>query len=866
MAFLRVPDFWQPHQHYYSNDRLKSLILENDKFYICSETHISGNEFDETKFILVSGSAGGGLMGNRYAGTWDLSLGVVGIGQAEPSPSRSTGFVKVDNDNFIYVPDDMPTAMLNGFADWVQAEGVSPKDSGIRWGAINIPEFDESNAALGIMFGVTRNTQSVSELLGILFGTNPTTSVSGVLHGYMRNGSSRTLQTYIIGNVTNAQTFNPEARLYMLNWGLTDIPINTTVYFGIDTSTGQIYLQVGTGPILSPISLYDASDINNAITVLSPDMSLYPLGLTDYESDTFSPFYSILYGTPFSSILTYPDTFTFDLGSEADGKLPFLSMSTVLAPPEGALDGEVYLATNGNGTFLGEYIESGNFVEFADSKTKLIITRKPKTIAQIETIATSVAITEAKKLTEPNTLVRESFNVYGGEVVTIGSDTDVVELNGGANILVTLRLPTLASQYAGKRISIVVPTSIGLIVTASLSDGGTLATIETYSIHTQAVYEFMAVKASLTSIPYWLRTDSVSTVPPTTTGNDNILTRFLENPTIPYTFIFNDLDPTSTVTGVFYMVGKQPSAPYFDGFNAGDIVYTPDNVTWQKLVLPIFTEIVLLNASGNGSVKLIYSPLMTLPNASFDHLGLDAIPSVWYETAGENSSVLNCTPHDITGNVTVVVDTTISKMTYVRGSGSVSFQFDPIYGSRRAVYAEGTIIVACTDATVGLEIGLQGGINPLTGTDFDIVCDPKQFYIPPNSSGYVLTTCGLNESTMLIRWVKYRDAFYFSRDTALLNATTKKPIGFTPIVLSMASNDSSYQLPDTAQYVFCSGANVAVKTIIPPLKPQYFDITIKFDYNSIAGVILLDGTVVVPQIGDIYSFRRYVYDGDWYRV
>lgn len=56
MNYLRPTDFWRPRQHYYANDRLKSLILVNDKFYVCKETHISEDEFDVTKFSLVSGT------------------------------------------------------------------------------------------------------------------------------------------------------------------------------------------------------------------------------------------------------------------------------------------------------------------------------------------------------------------------------------------------------------------------------------------------------------------------------------------------------------------------------------------------------------------------------------------------------------------------------------------------------------------------------------------------------------------------------------------------------------------------------------------------------------------------------------------
>lgn len=55
MALLRANDFWQPNTYYYSTNRYKSLIENNNLLYLCNESHLSGDVFDVTKFNIVNG-------------------------------------------------------------------------------------------------------------------------------------------------------------------------------------------------------------------------------------------------------------------------------------------------------------------------------------------------------------------------------------------------------------------------------------------------------------------------------------------------------------------------------------------------------------------------------------------------------------------------------------------------------------------------------------------------------------------------------------------------------------------------------------------------------------------------------------------
>lgn len=35
MSNLKANDFWRPRQQYYASDRIKTLLLQDDKFYVC---------------------------------------------------------------------------------------------------------------------------------------------------------------------------------------------------------------------------------------------------------------------------------------------------------------------------------------------------------------------------------------------------------------------------------------------------------------------------------------------------------------------------------------------------------------------------------------------------------------------------------------------------------------------------------------------------------------------------------------------------------------------------------------------------------------------------------------------------------------
>lgn len=60
MPLLKANDFWKPNTYYYATDRHKSLMANNNTLYICTESHLSQDEFDATKFVGIGGSGGSG--------------------------------------------------------------------------------------------------------------------------------------------------------------------------------------------------------------------------------------------------------------------------------------------------------------------------------------------------------------------------------------------------------------------------------------------------------------------------------------------------------------------------------------------------------------------------------------------------------------------------------------------------------------------------------------------------------------------------------------------------------------------------------------------------------------------------------------
>jgi hypothetical protein len=306
--------------------------------------------------ITVDNSGGGGTVTNRYAGEWDLSIGTVGIGEAVPDPSRSTGFLKITDDMFSFIGDTSPLPLGSSYMDGVMANGASTTNSGLRSAKALWPSIVPADNFMGLMLGVTRNDVTLQNIVDFLMTGVSSVPINGVLFLARIQASAFIVESYL---------FEDSAPLES---GSNTFPIPASggiIYWGIDTNTGVPFISV-------------EGDTRTSVNALN---------LSYWINDTFSPSYSVFWNSNPQLIVANPSTFVFDLGTTEGGRLPFLSESIVPTLPPDAADGKVYEIVGANGVYAGNQLNQGDFVEFANSLQKLIVTSKPKTTAQLGQIA-----------------------------------------------------------------------------------------------------------------------------------------------------------------------------------------------------------------------------------------------------------------------------------------------------------------------------------------------------------------------------------------------------------------------------------------------------------------------------------------------
>ena len=490
---------WKPFRRYTSDPKIQDIVIYDNIIYVCSETHQGGSTFNEnsSKFRstgINSGSDNGSLQ-SRYAGVWDLSQGSVQVTEAVPDPTLSSGFIKLNDAEFQFTGDVTPINLGSGYADYVVANGVSRINSGIRWGTVYMPDFDANSNS--IFFGFCKNTQSPLDLLNPLLTGSSLIPVSGVLFGLSKSGNDIDLEAYILSNFLSPSNNTQFGINTFLNNAA--IPtVGTPIHFGVDTATGDLFVQIDNSP---------------------PIQSASPLDLSGFVSDTFAPFYMPLWHNSTAFSAANPQTFKYDLGSTANGKLPFLSLDVVTTIPANAHDGEVYECVNGSATVNGTYVQSGDFVEFADSLSKLIVISKPKTTVQIEVIAQSKidsnllpngAIKQAIDNAIITSKITQNFvNIHTLNSGTVNDDTDYVTLASNVDgAAFELILPDATQQKAGKRLVIASFTNVGYSsILVSTSNSAPITGIPLTNLTNQqiVVYEVFKIANAPVNNFRWVR-------------------------------------------------------------------------------------------------------------------------------------------------------------------------------------------------------------------------------------------------------------------------------------------------------------------------------------------------------------------------
>jgi hypothetical protein len=322
MPLLKANDFWKPNTYYYATDRYKSLIENDGILYVCNESHLSDNIFNDSKFTSIGsgGGTGGVDLSERYAGEWDLNEGGSAyLVEAFPDPTKSTGYLTISNDLFQFVGDDVPNTLGSNFYDYVVADGTSTINSGIRSMKVNISSVDNANNF--VLFGILNNNNTVTDIIGLLGGIPSTASGTIFALGYsISNGT--TLESYIINN----GVFDTNNVLYAK---IVDAVVGEPVYFDLNTETGAMEFTIIGNP--NRFEIYD-SNTSAYIPVEGNTITLSGiLDLANFQTDTFAPYYGFTFQSS-SEIAQYAPSLTFDLGTTDDGRLPFLSAQQVIEP------------------------------------------------------------------------------------------------------------------------------------------------------------------------------------------------------------------------------------------------------------------------------------------------------------------------------------------------------------------------------------------------------------------------------------------------------------------------------------------------------------------------------------------------------
>lgn len=432
------------------------------------------------------GGGGSGPAPIRYAGEWDLSQGSVTIQDAVPAPNRSTGFLKIDNDNFVFTGDATLIPIGGNGYDAVTAEGITTINSGVRSACAYWPQLSPGDNVTGLLFGIQTNNNEVIDFVNLVASNVlPNNPMTGIYID-MEFGAQVTTAIYVIEN--NVITFGKSVA-----YNIATPAYGTPMFYSIDTSTGEFSLEIAN----------DVYGINGN------------LDLTAFNTDTFTSFYGVVTQGNTRISVQNPNSFAFDLGTTLNGRLPFQSYALTIDLPVGVADGKVYKAVNGEGTVLGNYIKTGDFVEFANNLQTLLITSTPPTNAQIELLADSRIYSNA-------TFGKDIFKIYKGMKTVINNtfgNTNIIEMADSDEMLIitslytpsgnVIRLPPLSTQYNGKRVIIIPLISFpDVTITLDITSGyGSIIGNAVSSLTANEPVEYIAaINGANISDYYWVRT------------------------------------------------------------------------------------------------------------------------------------------------------------------------------------------------------------------------------------------------------------------------------------------------------------------------------------------------------------------------
>lgn len=328
MAFLRVTDFWRGGETYVSTNRYRPLVVHNNKFYICIETHVATEvwEDNEDKFVAMSASGGGSSLVPQ--GEWDVANSTE-LGPFVTTIPEYTTLYDANNTNGVLTPAGNNTYTLSVFTFFGgDCRGIVNNFSTTKW--LTIPKPIDSKFVTVFLYDINGVTNPINELITpLISNTNPT--VKSIAYVMVNLGGS-----WGVGSSVNIP--GQPALQYLLN-----IEPLADVAYGYNSTTNKVYIS-GYAPLTEtsiPTGFFDGAEIGMLVS------SIYGAGLV---------------GSGIS--VTYPNQNIFP---------PILQggQSTVVTPPLNAMDGELWNVTS-NGTYNFNDLLNGDSVIFYNNLQDII--------------------------------------------------------------------------------------------------------------------------------------------------------------------------------------------------------------------------------------------------------------------------------------------------------------------------------------------------------------------------------------------------------------------------------------------------------------------------------------------------------------
>lgn len=371
MGVLKVTDFWRPRETYVSTDRYRPLVVHNNKFYICLETHVASEVWEDNadKFIAMSASGGGSSLVPQ--GNWDIAASTE-LGPPITTTPEYTTLYDAVNTSGVLTPAGYDTYNIAGLTvyggdcnnivnDFVTTKWVTiPKPAGISYSIVFLYDTD----------GVT---DPINDLLMPIFSNSPATKKSITF-----------LLAYIGQWLVNVIT-NTEGQIgVQYNANNTEPPGD--VSFGYNSTTNKVYIS-------GYSTLGEASIPNNFFN--GSEMGLFVCSL--YSAQLPSVSVSV----------TYPNQNTFP---------PLLQGNrySITSTPANAIDGDLWNVTS-IGTYDSTPLVDGDSVIFYNNLQKIIKISGEDISSVVNTTITTELSSNGRITNKINDIIAaKPFIEYGG--------------------------------------------------------------------------------------------------------------------------------------------------------------------------------------------------------------------------------------------------------------------------------------------------------------------------------------------------------------------------------------------------------------------------------------------------------------------